>query len=349
MRTIAITLLLGACAGQPPSSGPLDPSGDEAPGQVVAVVGQTMDYFVPWTPITSSTVATDGIAPAASSISAEDGGYALDVPVASKLFAIVSHDGYRPTRNAVFSVDADDLVHDLSIVSLADSRRQYVTLGKTPTAGMAVVFADLVDDGGEPVAGVALDQIALVDTAGVAVPVLGPFAFGTTGDIDPSATATLVGNGRARVAFLEVPAGTLELRIAGRAGDPVIADVGGATLVTISSVAVAAGNPDPSFARDIHPRLQTAANGGLGCANCHTLGGAGAVLELDGPPDLVLERLLAHPGVIDTADPAASLLLARPTYEAAPAPQDHPNASFLDANDPDYQLIRRWIENGAKP
>jgi hypothetical protein len=42
-------------------------------------------------------------------------------------------------------------------------------------------------------------------------------------------------------------------------------------------------------------------------------------------------------------------LLKRPLYEAPPAPQDHPNATFLDVNAPDYKLFLLWITNGAKP
>ena len=103
---------------------------------------------------------------------------------------------------------------------------------------------------------------------------------------------------------------------------------------------------NPKFGMHVYPRLQKAAVGGLGCANCHTQGGlAGGVLQFDLPPDLVLQNMIARPGDVNIETPAESLLLTKPLYE--PPPYNHPNATFVDTNDPDYKLFLRWITQGA--
>ncbi len=140
-----------------------------------------------------------------------------------------------------------------------------------------------------------------------------------------------------------------------------------ATLSTGSDAGSGSDDPThPSFAQDIYPRLQRASAGGLGCADCHTNGGAAAILPYDGEPGAVLAAMLAVGSgsgsgsadagvgsdgvlVIDLVNPARSLLLVKPLYEVPPIPQDHPNATFLDTNDPNYQLFLLWITQGAKP
>jgi hypothetical protein len=116
------------------------------------------------------------------------------------------------------------------------------------------------------------------------------------------------------------------------------------------------GPADPQFSVDIYPRLQGAAAGGLGCGDCHTPELNAYVYT--GTPSDVLATLMAGSGsgaegsntpIVDLANPKNSLLLQRPLYELPPLAQDHPNATFLDTNDPDYKLFLRWITNGAKP
>jgi hypothetical protein len=125
---------------------------------------------------------------------------------------------------------------------------------------------------------------------------------------------------------------------------PVTFVADGATLAETGGMAGTAIT-NPKFATDIYPKLQKAAAGGLGCANCHTLGGPGAVLKFDDPADLVRTNMLAIPGVIDLVTPALSMFLTYPLYE--PAPYNHPNATFVDINDPDYKLFLLWISQGA--
>jgi len=73
------------------------------------------------------------------------------------------------------------------------------------------------------------------------------------------------------------------------------------------------------------------------------------VLPYDDAAATVLSHMQAITGVIDLATPANSLFLHKPLYEPPPTLQDHPNATFLDANDPDYKLFLLWITQGAKP
>jgi hypothetical protein len=84
------------------------------------------------------------------------------------------------------------------------------------------------------------------------------------------------------------------------------------------------------------------ADDGLGCANCHTEGGA--LPRLDGDPSSVRAALVATPGWINTDEPDLSLLLSKPLYET---PANHPNATFLSTDEPAYQSIRAWIAAGA--
>lgn len=99
-----------------------------------------------------------------------------------------------------------------------------------------------------------------------------------------------------------------------------------------------------TFTLDVYPRLQTAANGGLACANCHTTGGVAAVLPFDGPIQATYDAIRARPGVVVLATPATSMLLTKPLKPGIPQPpQRHvPNASGLD-----YIVILQWIEQGA--
>jgi hypothetical protein len=95
-----------------------------------------------------------------------------------------------------------------------DVMRPYTAIGRTPTPGTGVVVATLVDDTGAPLIGVSIADIRLLDARSLPVG-MGPYMFGTTGDIVDSSTlrASASFNGRSRVAFLDVPAGTLTLTI----------------------------------------------------------------------------------------------------------------------------------------
>jgi hypothetical protein len=353
-------VLLVACAGEAP---PLP--GEDAPAEVPVegqrVSGKAMDYFVAGTPLPGAALATDGIDPQLLATSDEAGAFAFEqVPVGSQVFFSASRASYRPTRNLVAIADAA-VERDLYLMSAADVARQYATDGgKTPTPGRAFVIAELLRDNGTPLAGVPLIDVKLVDGAGAPIVAIGPYVVGTGGVVVPvGPTQTEIHDDKARVAFLDVPPGRFSLEVAFLDGQgqpqtlttPVTTAPDGATLVRSGGVGGGGGTgipANPRFAADVFPRLQTAANGGTGCANCHTVGGTGAVAVFNALASDVLASLKAKPGLIDLADPARSLLLTKPLYEPAPELQNHPNATFVDTNDPDYQLILLWIQQGAE-
>jgi hypothetical protein len=367
MRTLCSLglVLLAACPGEAPPSAEVDAAPDEPAPQSQRVSGKAMDYFVANTPLQGAELASDGIVPQLVTSSAADGAFAFDtVPVGSQVFFSASRGNYRPTRNLVEIADAA-VEQDLYLMSIADINRQYATDGgKTPTPGRAVVIAELLRNNGMPLAGIPLADVTLVDGADAPVPnVIGPYVMGAGGDVVPAGpTQTETHNGKARIAFLDVPVGSFSLKVKLVDGQgepqtittPVTTAADGATLVRAGGKGGGPGMPggggtplNPRFATDVFPRLQTAANGGRGCANCHTVGGTGAIAVFNALPADVLASLKAKPGLIDLASPADSLLLTKPLYEPPPAPQNHPNATYVDANDPDYKITLLWIQQGA--
>ena len=363
-------LSLAACPGKaPPNQNNPDAGGggDDADGSVattMTVSGHVLSYFT-GEALDTTAITTDGLVPAVATTDAADGAYSIDVAVGSKLFAITSRTGAHATRSAVISVTDMPVMQDLYVAIDADVDRQYSSVGVTSTTG-TIIAAELQKNNGTPYEGLDPTAITLVDSLGAPVPgISGPFFFGDLGDLKSIVdlpTSTAYGTPpRARVGFLNVPAGTWQLVVSylDGMGNPatnttqVTVASGGATLALSggTSGGMAATPPtDPTFATDIYPRLQSAANGGLGCGNCHTaMGPAGAsALPFDAPAQTVLDTINATLGVVDTVTPANSLLLTMPLYELVP-PQNHPNATFLDVNDYDYQLFLLWITNGAKP
>jgi hypothetical protein len=370
MRTwvgLSLSLVI-SCAGKaPPNSGVQPDAGDDAAtdGSVTptaaALSGKTIDYFGNVN-LKGTDLSTDGIDPQVTNTSSTtDATYMLNVPVGSQFYVIASKTtGYRPTRNMPVKVADMPVTQDLYATSTVDVNRQYTTLGKVPTAGTAVVFADLRKTDGTPLEGIPLTGVTLLDAANQPVPgIVGPYFFGTAGDIDPAlATATAYGTPpRSRVALLDVPVGTYTLAVtyAGAGGNvtnnTLITTAADGTVLALSGgvMAPVAGATDPHFAQDIYPKLQRAADGGLGCANCHTAGGPGAVLTYDDAADTVLANMRAAGGVINTTTPAMSLFVVNPLYQAPPATKAHPNSTFIDINDPNYKFFLLWITNGTKP
>jgi hypothetical protein len=362
---LSLGLIATACVGKAPSTPP-DPEPD-APVEPPPVTGQrvsgkAMDYFAN-VPMADSMIATDGITPPMMATTIADGSYSLDnVPSGSKVFLSVTRQNYRATRNPVVDVAEMPVMFDLYQMATADVNRQYVSLGKTPTAGQSFVVAELRRNNGNAVdTPVLLTDISIVDAAGVAVPNVLPIAFGIAGDVDPAATQATLINGKNRVAFFDVPPGsfTIKVNLLNGMGQiqvqdtPVTTLADGATLVRTGGTGPMAGmGPnliDPKFSTDVYPALQKAALGGLGCGNCHTANGLAALMVFDDGAANVQARMVAKIGIIDTTTPALSLFLTKPLYEPPPALQNHPNATFLDVNDPYYKMFNIWITTGLLP
>lgn len=355
----ALPLLLAACVGEAPPGGGDDvdaaPQPDAPPTPGLSVAGRTLDYFT-GEPLTDAQLSTEGMNPDLSGTSDGTGAYQLDdVPPGSVFYVSASRTNYRPSRNVEVRVaEASVTGSDVHLVSVNDSRRQYTTLNLTPTAGRAVMFANLLKNNGTPLEGVPIADITLVDA--LAAPVgVGPFFFGANGDLVSNATLAVstAFDGRARVGFLDVPPGlyTLKVNYLDGQGAPATYEVPITTVADGATLARTGTGEEPpppaqrTFTGDIHMRLQRASLGGLGCANCHTANGVAALLQFDLPVAEAHAAIIARPGVIaPPATAAQSLLLTKPLYEDPP---NHPNATFLTALDPDYLVILEWIEQGA--
>ncbi len=356
-------IALTACAGKAPSTPggddvEVDAGADAPPAEAgQKLSGKTMDYFTAATPQDNTAIASDGVTPPMMVTSATGGLFEiLNVPTGSKIFFTLTRTLYRPTRNAPVTVAGEAVVQDLYMATVADINRQYATANKAVTAGKAVLFAELKRNNGMPLEGVPITDVVLLDALGAPVVVGGTYFFGTAGDIDLALTTSTAFGGRARVAMLDVTPGTYTLKVTyanGQGGTatnttPVTFLADGATLAISGGVMPGGGGAvtAPKFTTDIYPKLQKAAAGGLGCANCHTLGGpAGGAIKYDDGAALTLTNMKAIPGLLDLTTPANSLFLTKPLYE--PAPYNHPNATFIDINDPDYKLFLLWITQGA--
>lgn len=354
---------LAACPGTAPDN-QTDPDAAvevDAAQEITALQlsGKVVDYFGNVN-VQDAMLATDGLAPEKTATSATDGAYAIEVAIGSKLFVLATKPAYRPTRNMAVTVAAASVTQNMYVVSTQDITNQYTAVGATATAGTAFLAVELRRTNNQPLDGIPLTNIQLLDTANQPVAgVKGPYIFNAAGALDMAATDAATFQGRSRIAYLDVPPGTHTVVVTypNPSGGTltnnttVTAAADGATLALSGGGAGGGGAAitDPSFATHIYPKLQRAALGGLGCANCHTLTGPASVLKYDDPAATVLANITARTGVINITTPAASFLLVRPLYEAPPAPQDHPNATFIDVNDADYKLFLLWITNGAKP
>lgn len=354
-------LAAAGCAGKaPPDHNAPDAAVDADTTPIgLTLSGKAMDYFGN-VALGDAALESDGLDPKAMATSGTDGTYMVQVAVGSKFYVVASKTGYRTTRNTPVTVQGVDVAQDIYLMSTQDVTNQYTGIGATAVAGTAFVTAELRRNNNTALE-VPLASVKLLDsTNAVVTGVQGPYAYNAAGTVDKTVTTVTAYQGRARIAYFDVQPGTYTLSVdytnaqnQAMNNSSVLTTVAdGATLV-LSGGTQGAGMgtsvTDPSFATDIYPKLQRAAQGGLGCANCHTLSGPAAVLKYDDPAATVLANIKAATGVLDLTTPANSLLLKRPLYEQPPAMQDHPNATFIDTNDPDYKLFLLWITNGAKP
>ncbi len=370
LSLVAVVGIAGCPGSAPPNSNTNDtpdaatPEADAAPTSF-ALSGKVMDYFGA-TAVQDAMLATDGLDPALMTTSAIDGAYQLDVAVGSALYIVASKAAYRPTRNSSLTIGEMPIEQDVYVMTEQDVKNQYTAVGATPLTGTAILIAELRRNDGTPLEGIPLANVTLLDANNQPVPgIKGPYFFNDAGSVDAALTTATAFNGKSRAAILDVPPGNYTLSVTyldalnqPKTNTTSVTTVADGGTLAISGGLVGSGGgggggdadiTDPSFAMHIYPKLQRAGQGGLGCANCHTAGGPAAILKYDEAPGIVLANITAAPGVIDPVTPAASLLLVRPLYELPPALQDHPNATFLDINDPDYKLFLLWITNGAKP
>lgn len=374
LTSVGVAVLVG-CAGQAPG-GPggggddavdVDAGVDAVPETGQRLTGKTLDYFTANTPMADATITSDGVSPQMTATSLVGGEFAIDgVPTGSKVYFSVARALYRPTRNVPVTVEGAAVEQNLYMMTIADVNRQYATAGLPPpaaTGGKAILIAELQKNNGMPLDGIAPTDVTLLDANNVAVPGISVPLFMGAVDVDPALTTATIVNGRSRVAILDVPPGNHTLKVTYPAGGgggittitvPVMTVADGATLAVAGGMMGGGGGggggaiTNPTFGVHIYPKLQKAAAGGLGCANCHTAGAVAAgVIQYDLGATATLDAMKLRPGLINLLAPAESLLLTKPLYE--PAPYNHPNATFIDINDLDYKLILLWITQGALP
>jgi hypothetical protein len=379
--TLGSAALLGApaCVGDPPShgggggadAGAEDPDPDPDPTPLT-LSGAVLDYAEAVSnsigdPLQGATLATEGVDPPLLATAGPEGAFVLgELPPGSVFYVDAAPGvlpGYRPTRNAMLTIQEDPITHDLYLVSQAHAQQHYASVGPElviEELGTAVVIVEMRRNNGEPFVGVPLEDVTLTDALGQPVPgVAGPYFIGGGNVMDPAILTSTLAFGTVRVGFLNVPPGDhkFNLDYLTNQGEPrtLVADV--MTIASGATLSAVGGQGEPgdggggggegqslSFTGDIYPDLQRASQGGLACATCHTAGGSMPLLQFDLPAADVHAAILARPGVIDLLDPAASLFLTKPLYETPP---NHPNATFANELDPYYMKWMLWIEQGA--
>jgi len=199
---------------------------------LVSVSGITRDYFT--TNALGSAVITIDDHPTLTTTSGTVGAYTFSVSGSTTLRVVTALTNYRPTRNETLTVGLSAVVADQFAAANADINRQYTAVGLFPNINTGVVIVNLRDDAGQPRVGIPVADIVLLSGS---TPVgLGPFVFTGT-DVVPQTTqaVTVLAGGRSRVAFLDVPPGTLTLSVKLSATQTVTATVfvtaNGATLV----------------------------------------------------------------------------------------------------------------------
>jgi len=179
----------------------------------VPVSGTTRDYFTGG-PAGLVELSTFGCGAELLTTSDAAGLYAFNTLGNGTLFVHAAKTTYRSTRNVGLQIGAEPVSTDFETVSNADVARQFATLGESAGAGTGLVFAEMVDEIGAPIEGVALGDITLLDQDGFPS-ADGPYFFGAAGDLVPGgtlATSTAFG-GRARVGFLNCPPGPHDLTV----------------------------------------------------------------------------------------------------------------------------------------
>jgi hypothetical protein len=93
-----------------------------------------------------------------------------------------------------------------------------------------------------------------------------------------------------------------------------------------------------SFASDVDPLFYSTLN----CSTCHISLGNQFRLFKDAGQDYTQ---ITTSGLVDTTDPASSLLLTKPVD----ADGSHSGGKQLDPSSAEYQTILGWIQSGANP
>jgi hypothetical protein len=247
--------------------------------------------------------------------------------------------------SSVIEVQTEDR-GDLVIPAIAEALLTQIAsgVGVTPSSMGGVLFAQVVGDTGEPRPGIMASSFVVDGGASTK----GPFFLDANMAAAPGATVT---SSSGWVVYFDLAPGTIAMRAAQTANVTLEMPVSPVTagVVTVARVRTTDGMFEPpknvSYLRQVFPIFAA-----RGCHACHAAGnGPGRQqggLTLNNDPALVhRELVLEEPDRVIPAAPDTSLLLTMPSYEDPP--DLHPFATFTSPFDPDYQLIRAWIAEGA--
>jgi len=326
-----------------------DPGDDEPLGGSRTVEGSVVD-FESGQPITgSASVSTSGLMPDPM-ITTQGAAFTIKgVPENSAFQILASAPSHRPTFSASVLVGTDD-VSDARATAVSDAFVTALATGfnVTPSAGRGILLARVVNDRGEPKAGVAANNFTLTNAS------VSPARFlSDTKAPVPNATATTASGW---VVFFEVAPGVVSLGTPTGATATLAMPVspisaGAVTIAEIRATDGAAVLPkNVSFSNQIIPIFRSLAEGGRGCAACHSGGGIGkdlGGLMLDAGVEKTYRELTEEdPLRVQLATAEKSQLLTYPSREDPP--DRHPNVTFTGPLDPDYLKILVWIKEGAK-
>ncbi|HWO18572.1 MAG TPA: hypothetical protein VNO30_07340 [Kofleriaceae bacterium] len=312
------------------------------------VRGTVVDFESGQLIVGAASVITSGLTPAPTITSTGAAFTIQDVPENSAFQLLASAPSHRPTFSEAVLVGTEDLV-DITAAVVSETFVASLATGFqiTPSAARGILLARVVDDRGEPKAGVA--KAAFVLDASVS----GPFFLGDNRQPLPSATAT---SASGWVVWFEVAPGVAKLSVPAAAAvtlDMAVSPVSAGT-ITLAQIRATDGAPvlpsNISFASQIIPIFARLAEGGRGCTACHSGNGIGkdlGGLALDGSTAYVFKELIEEdPLRVQRSLPEKSQLLTYPSREDPP--DRHPNVTFTSPLDPDYLKILVWIREGAK-
>jgi hypothetical protein len=334
---VLCALTLGGCLGD------TDGDDDGPLGGSRTITGTVVDFETGDAVEGAASVSTSGVIPAPL-VTSQGATFTIEGVPDNSTFQVLA--SVSPTHRSTFGPSIDVLAENISGVEAPAVSETFLAglataFNVTPSAAKGVLLAQLVDEAGDPAAGIPGGQLV------VAGNVDGPFFLDANLAPAPGATSS---SASGYVVFFEVDAGVVEL---GQAVAPTVtlampASPVNAGTVTLARIVTTNGAPElptnVSLANDIRPIFS-----GRGCIACHSGGGIGkdlGGLKLDGPANQVYSELMEDPTRINLLAPDQSLLLKMPSREDPP--DTHPNVTFASASDPDYLKILVWIEEGAR-
>jgi hypothetical protein len=344
-RALALaSLWLAGCGLFSPEDSDPDP-GSEVVGGSVRVEGRVVDLVTGQPVSGAATVTTSGLV-AVPALEVQGSTFVLDRIPENSVFHLQAAvpPSHRATSSAI-EVTTEDRA-GLTAPAVAETFLGQLAgaFGVTPATTRGVLLAQIVGDAGQPRSGIAAASFAIDGGAAIK----GPYFLDAAMAPAPGTTAT---SASGWVVYFEIAPGLVGLRAA--SGAPVTFDMpvspASAGVVTVARVRTIDGTFVPpknvSFAQQVFPIFAR-----RGCVACHAEGKDPGRelgnLTLNNDQNNVYNELTKErAGRVVVATPETSTLLTMPSREDPP--DRHPNVTFTSKLDPDYQLIRAWIAEGA--